>query len=74
MMPVMLIGGLQKTTLLDYPDKVAATIFTIGCNFRCSFCHNPEIVNGIAKVMPTILQTGQTKTATLIRTNSRTMT
>lgn len=48
----MLIGGLQKTTLLDYPDKVAATIFTIGCNFRCSFCHNPEIVMGIAKVIP----------------------
>ena len=49
----MLIGGLQKTTLIDYPDKIAATIFTIGCNFRCSFCHNPNIVKGIAKVLPT---------------------
>ena len=49
----MLIGGLQKTTLLDYPDKIAATIFTIGCNFRCSFCHNPDIVKGIAKVLAT---------------------
>ncbi|MBT5338639.1 anaerobic ribonucleoside-triphosphate reductase activating protein [Candidatus Falkowbacteria bacterium] len=49
----MLIGGLQKTTLLDYPDKVAATVFTIGCNFRCSFCHNPDIVKGIAKVIAT---------------------
>jgi pyruvate formate lyase activating enzyme len=49
----MLIGGLQKTTLLDYPDKLAATIFTVGCNFRCSFCHNPDIVKGIAKVIPT---------------------
>jgi len=48
----MLIGGIQKTTLVDYPGKVAATIFTIGCNFRCSFCHNPEIVKGIAKVIP----------------------
>jgi pyruvate formate lyase activating enzyme len=48
----MLIGGIQKTTLIDYPDKVAATIFTIGCNFRCSFCHNPELVKGIAKVIP----------------------
>lgn len=48
----MLIGGLQKTTLLDYPDKIAATIFTIGCNFRCSFCHNPEIVKGISRVIP----------------------
>lgn len=49
----MLIGGLQKTTLIDYPDKIAATIFTIGCNFRCSFCHNPNIVKGIARVLPT---------------------
>jgi len=47
----MLIGGLQKTTLIDYPGKIAATIFTIGCNFRCSFCHNPEIVKGISRVM-----------------------
>ncbi|MBI5077246.1 anaerobic ribonucleoside-triphosphate reductase activating protein [Candidatus Falkowbacteria bacterium] len=48
----MLIGGLQKTTLLDYPNKVAATVFTIGCNFRCSFCHNPDIVKGITRVIP----------------------
>lgn len=40
----MLIGGLQKMTLLDYPGQVAATIFTVGCNFRCHFCHNPELV------------------------------
>lgn len=40
----MLIGGLQKFTALDYPDKLAATVFTVGCNFRCPFCHNPEIV------------------------------
>ena len=47
----MLIGGLQKTTLVDYPGKIAATIFTIGCNYRCSYCHNPEIVKGIATVI-----------------------
>ena len=41
----MFIGGLQKFTLLDYPGKIAATIFTMGCNFRCPFCHNPELVN-----------------------------
>jgi len=40
----MIILGLQKLTLLDYPDKLAATIFTYGCNFYCSFCHNPELV------------------------------
>ncbi|MFA5392464.1 MAG: anaerobic ribonucleoside-triphosphate reductase activating protein [Candidatus Paceibacterota bacterium] len=40
----MLFGGLQKTTLVDYPGKVAATVFTNGCNFRCPYCHNPELV------------------------------
>ncbi len=40
----MKIGGLQKTTLVDYPGHVAATIFTQGCNFRCAYCHNPELV------------------------------
>lgn len=38
------IGGLQKMTLLDYPDKVASTIFTAGCNFKCPFCHNRDLV------------------------------
>jgi len=41
----MLIGGLQKSTLIDYPKKVAATLFALGCNFNCSFCHNPELVD-----------------------------
>jgi len=40
----MLIGGLQKTSLLDYPDKISSVIFTCGCNFRCSYCHNPHLV------------------------------
>ncbi len=40
----MLILGLQKTTLLDYPGKIASTIFTGGCNFKCPFCHNSELV------------------------------
>ena len=40
----MNISGLQKTTLLDYPGHVAATIFLGGCNFRCPFCHNMNIV------------------------------
>ena len=42
----MRIQGLQKTTLLDYPGHVAATIFLGGCNFRCPFCHNMNIVDG----------------------------
>ncbi|MFW6233245.1 MAG: anaerobic ribonucleoside-triphosphate reductase activating protein [Nanoarchaeota archaeon] len=40
----MKICGLQKTTLIDYPGKIACTIFLYGCNFRCGFCHNPELV------------------------------
>jgi len=36
--------GLQKTTLIDYPGLVSATIFTRGCNLRCPYCHNPELV------------------------------
>ena len=39
----MLLGGLQKTTLLDYPDKIACIVFTKGCNFSCGYCHNPEL-------------------------------
>ncbi len=42
----MEIAGLQKTTLLDYPQKVACTIFLSGCNFRCPFCQNSEILTG----------------------------
>ena len=40
----MLISGLQKLTLLDYPGHVACTVFTGGCNFRCPFCHNASLV------------------------------
>ncbi|MFA6382840.1 MAG: anaerobic ribonucleoside-triphosphate reductase activating protein [Parcubacteria group bacterium] len=41
----MILGGYQKLTLIDYPGKIAATVFTVGCSFRCPFCHNPELVN-----------------------------
>jgi pyruvate formate lyase activating enzyme len=40
----MKIAGIQKSTIIDYPWKMACVIFTQGCNFRCSFCHNPECV------------------------------
>ena len=42
----MKFGGLQKLTLLDYPEHVACTVFTHGCNFRCPFCHNNSLVTG----------------------------
>ncbi len=40
----MKIGGLQKLTLIDYPGHLAATVFLIGCNFRCGFCYSSELV------------------------------
>lgn len=42
----MKLCGLQKTTLLDYPGHVAATIFLGGCNFLCPFCHNSQLIKG----------------------------
>lgn len=42
----MLINGFQKMTLLDFPGKVACTVFLGGCNFRCPFCHNAGLVLG----------------------------
>lgn len=44
----MQIYGLHKTTLLDFPEHVAATVFTGGCNFCCPFCHNRDLVLGTA--------------------------
>ena len=41
----MTIGGLQKLSLADFPGRLAAIIFTRGCNFRCPYCHNPELVD-----------------------------
>ncbi len=41
----MLIGALQKFSLIDFPGKICATVFTQMCNFRCPYCHNPELVN-----------------------------
>lgn len=40
----MNIGGIQRLSLLDYPDKTCCTIFTVRCNYRCPFCHNASII------------------------------
>jgi len=42
----MIVSGLQKMTLLDYPGKIACTVFLQGCNFRCPFCHNSDLLGG----------------------------
>jgi pyruvate formate lyase activating enzyme len=39
-------AGFQKTSLIDYPDVVASVLFTVGCNLRCPYCHNGELVHG----------------------------
>lgn len=49
----MKITGLQKMTLLDYPGKVACTVFLGGCNFRCPFCHNSQMLDGSAQPVMT---------------------
>lgn len=40
----MIIGGIQKSSFIDYPSKISCVIFTKGCNFECPYCHNPELV------------------------------
>jgi len=42
----MLLGGLQKNSLIDYPGKVSCVLFLSGCNFDCPYCHNPDLVKG----------------------------
>ena len=61
----MLISGLQKLTLLDYPGRVACTVFTGGCNFRCPFCHNAPLV------MPERLARDSSEEAVLAFLNKR---
>lgn len=41
----MVFGGLQETTLIDFPGRVACILFTAGCNFKCPYCHNPELLS-----------------------------
>ena len=45
----MQLGGLQKLTLLDFPGRLACTAFTVGCNFRCPWCHNGSLVRRTAE-------------------------
>jgi len=41
----MIFSGLQKTSLIDFPGRISAILFTRGCTFRCVYCHNPELVD-----------------------------
>ena len=42
----MILGGLQKNSLIDFPGTVACVVFTSGCNFCCPYCHNPDLARG----------------------------
>jgi pyruvate formate lyase activating enzyme len=44
----MIFGGIQKSTLIDYPGKVSCVLFFSGCNFHCPYCHNPELAKGLS--------------------------
>ena len=46
----MVFGGLQKSSLIDYPGKISCVIFLSGCNFDCPYCHNPDLAKGIPSV------------------------
>lgn len=46
----MKIAGFRKTSLIDYSGNIAAVVFTQGCNFRCPYCHNPELIASISEV------------------------
>ena len=45
----MIFGGLEKATLIDYPGRIACMVYTIGCNMRCPYCHNPELVDELTE-------------------------
>lgn len=42
----MILAGLQKHSLIDYPGKISCVVFTTGCNFQCPYCHNPDLAQG----------------------------
>lgn len=52
----MKFGGIQKQSLIDFPGKISCVLFTSGCNFRCPFCHNPDLVQGNNQAPPVIKQ------------------
>ena len=49
----MILGGLQKNSLIDYPGKVSCVCFFMGCNFDCPYCHNPDLVRkDLTRLLP----------------------
>lgn len=56
----MNIGGIQKTSLIDFPGRVSCILFLTGCNFDCPYCHNPELGNG--NQSPSVINASQLRT------------
>jgi len=52
----MVIGGLEKLSLSDFPGKLAAVVFTLGCNLRCRYCHNPCLVDPRQYTAPILIE------------------
>jgi pyruvate formate lyase activating enzyme len=52
----MIFGGIQKTSLIDYPGKVGCVLFTSGCNFTCPYCHNPELAQNRTDLLSTMTE------------------
>lgn len=52
----MLLGGLQKTSLIDYPGKLSCVLFFSGCNFDCPYCHNPQLARGCRVGSPSSIE------------------
>jgi pyruvate formate lyase activating enzyme len=57
----MLLGGLQKYSLIDFPGKVSCVLFLPGCNFECPYCHNPDLVTGNTLSYPPLDESGLCK-------------
>lgn len=68
-----MIVGFQKTSLVDYPDKIVSTIFFSGCNFRCPFCHNKNLVEYKEDLQNSILESKQIKKEILDHLESKKM-
>ncbi|MDB4444686.1 anaerobic ribonucleoside-triphosphate reductase activating protein [bacterium] len=54
----MVFGGLQKQSLIDFPEKISCVLFLSGCNFECPYCHNPELVRGTPGCSPVSEEAG----------------
>ena len=53
----MVLGGLQKNSMIDYPDKISCVVFFSGCNYDCPYCHNPDLARGCTECPGNLAET-----------------